>query len=174
MIERRICRGDIYHASLNPIIGSEQGGYRPVLVIQNDRGNQYSPTVIVAAITSKPKNKMATHVVLRGIDGIEKDSVVLLEQIRTLDKRRLDDYMGMLDEQQMLKVDKALRVSIGMKKTYKPVILCLCSECVKPFYEADGICINLMKQNTKRICMLCNFRQGQKYWLKNWRTSHLY
>ena len=143
MVERRICRGDIYHANLNPVIGSEQGGYRPVLVIQNNRGNQHSPTVIVAAITSKPKNKMATHV-------------------------------GMLDEQQMLKVDKALRVSTGMKKIYKPVILCLCSECVKPFYEADGIYINELKENTKRFCMFCNFRQGQKYWLKNWSNSHSY
>lgn len=108
MVERQICRGEIYHASLNPVIGSEQGGYRPVLVIQNNKGNQHSPTVIVAAITSKTKNTMATHVVLKGIDGIVKDSVVLLEQIRTLDKRRLYDYMGMLDEHQMLKVDKAL------------------------------------------------------------------
>lgn len=156
MVERQICRGEIYHASLNPVIGSEQGGYRPVLVIQNNKGNQHSPTVIVAAITSKTKNTMATHVVLKGIDGIVKDSVVLLEQIRTLDKRRLYDYMGMLDEHQMLKVDKALRVSIGMKKIDKPVLLCLCSECVKPFYISKNHSIKKLGWNLKEkeMCML--------------------
>lgn len=114
MRERRIRRGDIYHADLDPVFGSEQGGYRPVLVIQNNRGNQYSPTVIVAAITSRPKNKLPTHVALRGIAGLERDSVALLEQIRTLDKKRLNDYVGTLDRQQMKKVDKALRSSTGI------------------------------------------------------------
>ena len=104
MEEREIKRGDIYHANLNPIVGSEQGGYRPVLVIQNDRGNKHSPTVVVAAITSRPKHRMPTHVPLKGIEGLEKDSVVLLEQLRTIDKKRLDDYVGTLDRQQMLKV----------------------------------------------------------------------
>ena len=82
MKEREIKRGDIYHADLNPIFGSEQGGYRPVLIIQNNIGNKYSPTVIVAAITSQPKTKLPTHVPLQGIDGLEKHSVVLLEQDR--------------------------------------------------------------------------------------------
>ena len=88
MEERGIKRGDIYHADLNPIFGSEQGGYRPVLIIQNNVGNKYSPTVIVAAITSQPKTKLPTHVPLQGIEGLEKHSVVLLEQVRTIDKRR--------------------------------------------------------------------------------------
>ena len=83
MEERKIRRGDIYHADLNPVFGSEQGGYRPVLVIQNNRGNQYSPTVIVVAITSRPKSKMPTHVPIPAdMQGLEKDSVVLLEQDR--------------------------------------------------------------------------------------------
>ena len=102
MEEREIRRGDIYHANLNPVVGSEQGGYRPVLVIQNNRGNKHSPTVVVAAITSRPKHKMPTHVPLKGIVGLEKDSVVLLEQLRTIDKKHLDDYVGTLDRQQML------------------------------------------------------------------------
>ena len=89
MEEREIKRGDIYHADLNPIVGSEQGGYRPVLVIQNNRGNKHSPTVIVAAITSRPKHKMPTHVALKGIEGLEKDSVVLLEHfIQRADKNQ--------------------------------------------------------------------------------------
>lgn len=92
MEQKEIRRGDIYHADLNPILGSEQGGYRPVLVIQNNIGNQYSPTVIVAAITSKPKLKMPTHVLIREMKELEKDSVVLLEQLRTVDKQRLADY----------------------------------------------------------------------------------
>lgn len=121
MREKRIRRGDIYHADLNPVFGSEQGGYRPVLIIQNNIGNQYSPTVIVAAITSRRKHRMPTHVTLNGIDGLEKDSVALLEQIRTLDKKRLDDYIGTLDWQQMKKVDKALQASTGIRKWDKPM-----------------------------------------------------
>lgn len=116
MRERRIRRGDIYRADLNPVFGSEQGGYRPVLIIQNNRGNQYSPTVIVAAITSRLKHKLPTHVALKGIDGLEKDSVALLEQIRTLDKKRLGNYIGTLDGQQMKKINKALCFSIGIRK----------------------------------------------------------
>ena len=147
MEERKIRRGDIYHADLNPVFGSEQGGYRPVLVIQNNRGNQYSPTVIVAAITSKPKSKMPTHVpVLADMQGLEKDSVVLLEQLRTLDKRRLADYVGTLDRQQMLKVDKALCSSTGMKKRDKPILMCLCPICAKPFNNSKS---HLIKRGVK-------------------------
>ena len=93
MEDRNVRRGDIYHADLDPVFGSEQGGYRPVLVIQNNIGNKYSPTVIVAAITSKEKMKLPTHIAIPEIEGLEKDSVVLLEQLRTLDKRRLENYV---------------------------------------------------------------------------------
>ncbi len=116
MNERKIQRGDIFHANLNPVVGSEQGGYRPVLIIQNNRGNQYSPTVIVASITSKPKHKMPTHVILQEIKELEKNSVVLLEQLRTLDKKRLGDYVETLDRYHMQKVDKALCVSLGIRR----------------------------------------------------------
>ena len=117
-----IKRGDIFYADLSPVVGSEQGGLRPVLIVQNDIGNRYSPTVIAAAITSKlGKNKLPTHIdVLRSetvdVDalGLAKDSVILLEQIRTLDKRRLKEKMGHLDERLMRRVDDAITISFGL------------------------------------------------------------
>ncbi len=109
-------RGDIYYADLSPVVGSEQGGVRPVLIIQNDVGNKYSPTVIAAAITSQiNKAKMPTHIELLAKDyGLNKDSVILLEQIRTIDKRRLREKIGRLDEALMLRVNDALSISFGL------------------------------------------------------------
>lgn len=109
-------RGDIYYADLSPVIGSEQGGIRPVLVVQNDVGNKYSPTIIAAAITSKiNKAKMPTHIELSANEyGLNKDSVVLLEQIRTIDKQRLKERIGKLDAGMMVRIDKALFISFGM------------------------------------------------------------
>lgn len=113
----RVKRGDIYYADLSPVVGSEQGGVRPVLIVQNDIGNKYSPTVIAAAITSqRDKTKLPTHIEVTGSScGLAKDSIVLLEQIRTLDKRRLKERMGMLDDISMGKIDQALSVSFGLK-----------------------------------------------------------
>ena len=109
-------RGDIYYADLSPVVGSEQGGLRPVLIIQNDVGNRYSPTVIAAAITSRlSKTRLPTHIdIMADKVGLAKDSVVLLEQIRTLDKRRLKEKMGHLDESVMNKVNSAISVSFGL------------------------------------------------------------
>ena len=111
-----IRRGDIYYADLSPVVGSEQGGIRPVLIVQNDVGNKYSPTVIAAAITSKTdKTKMPTHIdVYADSYGLEKNSVILLEQIRTLDKKRLREKMGHLDEAIMNEVNNAISVSFGL------------------------------------------------------------
>ena len=111
-----IRRGDVFYASLNPVVGSEQGGLRPVLIIQNDIGNTYSPTTIVAAITSQiKKGKLPTHIELSAEKyGLEKDSVVLLEQIRTIDKQRLREKITQLDEKIMIKVDAALSISLGL------------------------------------------------------------
>ena len=111
-----IKRGDIYYADLSPVIGSEQGGLRPVLIVQNDIGNRYSPTVIAAAITSRmTKSKLPTHIDLTANNvGLAKDSVILLEQIRTIDKRRLREHMGHLDDKQMQQVDDAIAVSFGL------------------------------------------------------------
>ena len=109
-------RGDIYYADLSPVVGSEQGGIRPVLVIQNDIGNKYSPTVIAAAITSQiNKAKMPTHIELGAKDyGLNKDSVILLEQIRTIDKRRLREKIGRIDDGLMASVNNALSISFGL------------------------------------------------------------
>lgn len=111
-----IKRGDIYYAELSPVVGSEQGGTRPVLIIQNDIGNQYSPTTIVAAITSQMmKAKLPTHVELSpDKSGLEKESVVLLEQIRTIDKRRLKEKVSSLEPEYMKKVDRGLEISLGL------------------------------------------------------------
>ncbi len=110
-----IRRGDIFYADLSPVIGSEQGGVRPVLVVQNDVGNRYSPTVIVGAITSRlTKAKLPTHIeVASGSFGLTKDSVILLEQLRTLDKRRLKARLGALDTRTMDLVDRAMLISLG-------------------------------------------------------------
>ena len=109
-------RGDIFYADLSPVVGSEQGGLRPVLIIQNDVGNRYSPTVIAAAITSRMgKTKLPTHIdIYADRVGLSKDSVILLEQIRTLDKRRLREKMGHLDETVMEEVNNAIAVSFGL------------------------------------------------------------
>lgn len=109
-------RGDIYRADLDPVLGSEQGGVRPVLIVQNDVGNKHSPTVIAAAITSqREKAKLPTHIELRAAScGLSRDSVVLLEQIRTIDKRRLKERMGELDAPAMSQVNNALEISFGL------------------------------------------------------------
>ena len=114
-----IKRNEIYYADLNPVIGSEQGGVRPVLVVQNDVGNKYSPTVIAAAVTSKlTKARLPTHIELSARTyGLVKDSVVLLEQIRTIDKRRLKERIGLLSPQVMARVDDALLISLGFSSS---------------------------------------------------------
>ena len=112
---KQIKCGEIYYADLSPVVGSEQDGYRPVLCIQNDMGNKHSPTIIVAASTSKPeKNELPTHVHIRTC-GLKDESIVLLEQIRTIDKCRLDEYVGKISKDDMGKVDHALIVSFGIK-----------------------------------------------------------
>lgn len=121
--EEGIRRGDIYYADLSPVVGSEQGGIRPVLIVQNDMGNRYSPTVIAAAITSRTgKTKLPTHIEVSATEGtagdnrsgLAKNSVILLEQIRTIDKRRLKERMGKLDDQTMQQVDSAIGISFGL------------------------------------------------------------
>lgn len=109
-------RGDIFYADLSPVIGSEQGGVRPVLVVQNDVGNKYSPTIIIAAITSQiNKARLPTHIEIIAPDfGLPKDSVVLLEQVRTIDKKRLREKIGRFNEDMMRSVDEALKISLGL------------------------------------------------------------
>lgn len=114
-MNNNVRRGDIYYADLSPVVGSEQGGVRPVLIVQNDVGNRYSPTVIAAAITSQTgKARLPTHIEVHTDSGLAKSSIVLLEQIRTLDKCRLKDRMGHLDDETMTLVNDALSVSFGL------------------------------------------------------------
>ncbi|MCC5895333.1 MAG: type II toxin-antitoxin system PemK/MazF family toxin [Alkalibacterium sp.] len=115
-------RGDIFYADLSPVVGSEQGGMRPVLIVQNNVGNKYSPTVIVAAITTKiEKGKMPTHVEVSAKQGLEKNSVILLEQIRTIDKQRLRDQVTQLNAETMNLVDDALAISVGLSNKYRHI-----------------------------------------------------
>lgn len=109
-----ILRGDIYYADLSPVVGCEQGGVRPILVLQNNVGNKYSPTVIVAAITAKNKKQLPTHVKIEDVHNLSKQSIVLLEQMRTIDRRRLHEWVGTISENNLLKIDQALKVSVGL------------------------------------------------------------
>ena len=117
-MDTTVKRGDIFYADLSPVIGSEQGGTRPVLIVQNDTGNRHSPTVIAAAITSQTgKARLPPHIHIPGGSvGLSKDSVILLEQVRTIDKRRLRERMGRLDDQHMSLVDNAIAVSFGLNE----------------------------------------------------------
>lgn len=114
-MRKAIRRGDLFYADLNPVVGSEQGGIRPVLVIQNDVGNHFSPTVVAAAITSrKAKNSLPTHILLENVPGLAATSLLLLEQLRTIDRKRLRGYIGRISKEKMLEVDAALAISIGI------------------------------------------------------------
>ena len=115
-MDTNVKRGDIFYADLSPVIGSEQGGLRPVLIVQNDVGNRYSPTVIAAAITSRMgKTRLPTHIdIYADRVGLAKDSVILLEQIRTIDKKRLREYVCHIDQERMKKIDQAIRISLDL------------------------------------------------------------
>ena len=114
-MRRAIRRGDLFYADLNPVVGSEQGGIRPVLIVQNNVGNHFSPTVVAAAITSrKAKSSLPTHILLEDVPGLAPTSLMLLEQLRTIDRKRLRGYIGRISEEKMLEVDAALAVSIGI------------------------------------------------------------
>lgn len=121
MAGRKIRRGDIFYADLRPVVGSEQGGIRPVVILQNNIGNQFSPTTIAAAVTSRgEKHQLPTHIWIGGqFHGLHKDSMILLEQIRTLDLKRLRDYIGCLDKKTLQAVDRGLTVSLGIKQIQK-------------------------------------------------------
>lgn len=117
-------RGDIYYADLSPVVGCEQGGVRPVLIIQNNVGNRYSPTVIVAAITSRmDKHPLPTHVAISRRYGLQKNSMILLEQVRTIDKLRLKEYIGHLNDRDMRAVNVSLKISLDMEPEYDGIFL---------------------------------------------------
>ena len=147
-----IVRGEIYSANLDPVVGSEQGGSRPVVVVQNDVGNRFSPTVIVLAVTSQlRKARLPTHVqVNAGAQGLARDSVVLAEQIRTIDKRRLKERIGRLPQEEMERIDQALRVSMGLCKTKGPL---------KRGGRSAGFYIRHLPTGAQTMRMLRSFRR---------------
>ena len=161
-------RGDMYYADLGRGIGSEQEGYRPVVIIQNNVGNKHSPTVIIASITSKTgvKAKLPTHYYIDAEDGLELPSIVLLEQLRTVDKRRLGNFIGHLSEKHICGINHALAVSIGLIESVpKKLILCLCSTCADNFYGTGAYYLRRIDpvQVAKDTCTYCNQRKGYDY-----------
>jgi mRNA interferase MazF len=162
-------RGDMYYADLEPGIGSEQHGNRPVLIIQNDVGNKHSPTVIVAAVTSKVgvKPKLPTHYFLEaGTIGLKAPSIVLLEQLRTIDKRRLEDYIGKLNAHQLKGVNHALAISVGLSEPMpENLIMCLCPACANNFYGTGSYYLKQITSDPvkKDICTYCGQRLGFDY-----------
>lgn len=164
-------RGEMYYADLGRGIGSEQEGYRPVLIIQNDVGNRYSPTVIVASISSRidGKSKLPTHYYINAEGGLREPSVVLLEQIRTIDKHRLGQRIGKLSEKHIQGLNHALAISIGLiAPAPKKLTLCLCSTCANNFYSTGAFVLKRVNPNAteKENCTYCGQRRGYDYILE--------
>ena len=167
-MSRTYQRGDMYFADLGRGVGSEQQGYRPVVIIQNNLGNKHSPTVIIAAISSRVgvKPKLPTHYYINAEDGLELPSIILLEQIRTVDKRRLTTYIGRLSEEHISGMDHALAVSIDLiKPIHSKLTLCLCSACADAFCGTGAFILReaTTQQAEKRLCAYCGQNLGATY-----------
>lgn len=167
-MERTYLRGDMYYADLGKGVGSEQEGYRPVVIIQNDMGNRHSPTVIIAAISSKVgvKAKLPTHYFINAEDGLELPSIILLEQLRTVDKHRLDKYIGHLKKKHIDGMNHALAISIDLiQKTPQSLIMCLCNTCADNFRSTGAYSLRRIDptQSGKDTCTYCNQRKGFDY-----------
>jgi len=163
----RIRRGDIFIAELDPVEGSEQGGIRPVLMVQNNTGNRFSGNVIAVVITSKDKRSLLpTHVDLGSTFGLAKDSVLCTEQIRTLSKSRLKGYIGHVDNLTMYKANQALRTSLDLPQN-DPSLITLCPSCASALYDKGSHIIRRADrhQATKSMCDYCNYRYGYDYFL---------
>ena len=159
-------RGDVYYAFLDPVIGCEQGGTRPVLILQNNAGNKHSDTVIVAAVTSRQKNSLPVHAPIPESAGTEEGSVALLEQLRTIDKSRLRSKLGHVDGAQMKVVDAALATSLGMRGFGGNfMLLTLCRACHRAFQESGGYLVIRAdpNQEDREPCTLCGVRHGYDY-----------
>ena len=161
-------RGDLYYADLGHGIGSEQKGTRPVVIIQNNVGNKHSPTVIIAAVTSKAnvKAKLPTHYYLDAGNGLVQPSLVLLEQIRTVDKRRLSGYIGRLDEEHIRGINHALALSIGLIEPVPPKLtLCLCDACADAFRSTGAFVLREAAQGQaeEKVCVYCGQYPGIEY-----------
>ena len=161
-------RGELYYADLGTGIGSEQNGYRPVVIIQNDVGNKHSPTTIVAAISTQIKTKanLPTHYHLKPGNGLVQPSMVMLEQIRTVDKTRLVQYIGKLSDGEIKGLNHALAISIGLIPTTPgKLTLCLCSTCAENFYGSGAYFLRRVNpiEVEKELCTYCNQRSGFTY-----------
>ena len=161
-------RGELYYADLGTGIGSEQNGYRPVVIIQNDVGNRHSPTTIVAAISTQIKTKanLPTHYYLKPGSGLVQPSMVMLEQIRTVDKTRLVQYIGKLSDGEIKGLNHALAISIGLIPTApEKLILCLCSTCAENFYGSGAYYLRRVNpiEVEKGLCTYCSQRYGFDY-----------
>ena len=163
-----IKRGSIFYFDLQTGVGSEQNGIRPVMIVQNDKGNTYSPTVIVVPITSKPKKHyLPTHVYIGRQFGLPEDSMLLAEHIRTVDRKRLLGFVGIANSEFMLKVDKALQISLGLFKSteIKTFELCLSGTCLSNFFSTKDYEIRRVDpfQITKETCSYCQQKSGYDY-----------
>ena len=167
-MSRTYLRGDMYYADLGRGIGSEQEGYRPVVIIQNNKGNKHSPTVIVAAISSKVgvKPKLPTHHFISAGNGLDLPSIILMEQIRTLDKRRLAKYIGRLKKEHIQGMNHALAVSIGLTEpTPQKLTICLCGACADAFRSTGAFALRKVTpgQAEKEVCAYCKQGAGERY-----------
>ena len=167
-MSRTYLRGDMYYADLGRGVGSEQEGYRPVVIIQNNTGNKHSPTVIVAAISGKAaiKPKLPTHYFINAECGLELPSIILMEQIRTLDKRRLAKYIGRLTKEHIQGMNHALAVSIGLIEPIpSKLTLCLCGACADAFRGTGAFALQKVTsaQAEKEVCAYCKQGIGEQY-----------
>jgi mRNA interferase MazF len=160
-----IKRGDIYYADLDPVVGSEQGDKRPVLVVQNDIGNKHSPTIVVTPITCNlQKKRLPTHVIIPQRSGLAVDSLALVEQIRTIDRIRLGEYIGRIGGKVQEKIDNALAVSVGideaLSKKTELLTLCLCPRCESDFWDSGCALVKKGWQQNKQTCDFCGVKKG--------------
>lgn len=165
-MNNNVSRGDIFLADLNPVIGSEQGGLRPVLVIQNDTGNKHSTTVIVAPITGRQKPHIPTHVLLSSVSEIRPGSIALLEQLRTIDMLRFIKKIGAVDASEMKDIDEALLVSLGIEDARKNIsTMSLCSKCVQYYRDTEEYIVRRLDrdQEIKESCTFCGSGLGFDY-----------
>jgi len=165
MNKKAIKRGDIFFASLNPVVGSEQGDFRPVLVVQNNVGNTHSPTIVVVPITRNlNKNPLPTHVVIPSSSGLENDSLALAEQIRTIDRSRIAGYIGHIGGKVQAEIDTALSICVGIEyhraKKCEMMVLTLCSRCESDFRDSGYILVKKGWQEIKEECDFCKIRMG--------------
>jgi len=160
-----ITRGDIFYAYLNPVVGSEQGGRRPVLVIQNDVGNKFSPTIVIVPISGKiKKNTLPTHVKIPLHTGLKVESLALVEQIRTIDRSRFGEYIGRINAKVQTRIDYALAVCVGIGNRHSNkedmFTLCLCRRCESDFWDSGCVLVKKGWQKEKRLCDFCEARNG--------------